>query len=62
MAARVQAVPPVVMTGGGARSAALVEALGRALDQPVTVLGDPQIAGALGAAVIAWEWDRKCEG
>ncbi len=62
MAARVQAVPPVVMTGGGARSAALVEALGRALDQPVTVLGDPQIAGALGAAVIAWEWDRKREG
>lgn len=62
MAARVQAVPPVVMTGGGARSAALVEALGRALDQPVTVLGDPQIAGALGAAVITWEWDRKREG
>lgn len=59
MAARVQAVPPVVMTGGGARSAALAEALGRALDQPVTVLGDPQIAGALGAAVIAWEGDRE---
>ena len=59
MAARVQAVPPVVMTGGGARSAALAEALGRALDQPVTGLGDPQIAGALGAAVIAWEGDRE---
>lgn len=44
---------PVVMTGGVAKNAALVKFLSEVLRQPIEVLDDPQIAGALGAALIA---------
>jgi predicted CoA-substrate-specific enzyme activase len=44
---------PVVMTGGVAKNRALVHFLERALGLEVVLLDDPQIAGALGAALIA---------
>lgn len=55
MAGRVSVMPPVVMTGGGALNPALVDALSAALHSPVSILGNPQVMGALGAAVFAWE-------
>ncbi len=55
MAGRVSVVPPVVMTGGGALNPALVDALSTALHSHVAILGNPQVMGALGAAVFAWE-------
>lgn len=44
---------PAVMTGGVAKNRALVHFLSSALGRPLEVLEDPQIAGALGAALIA---------
>ncbi|HEY6098187.1 MAG TPA: acyl-CoA dehydratase activase [Anaeromyxobacter sp.] len=41
----------VFMSGGVALNAAMVEALGEVLRAPVTVLPEPQLAGALGAAL-----------
>lgn len=49
----------MVMTGGGALNGALVDALSQTLKQPVQVLGNPQVMGALGAAVFARERGRK---
>lgn len=62
MAGRVGVVPQVVMTGGGALNGALVEALSRNLGHSVQVLGNPQVMGALGAAVFARESARKKKG
>lgn len=45
----------VVMTGGGAKNKGLVRALEEALNIRITVSGDPQLMGAMGAANIAWE-------
>lgn len=59
MAGRVGVAPQVVMTGGGALNGALVDALSQTLKQPVQVLGNPQVMGALGAAVFARERGRK---
>jgi predicted CoA-substrate-specific enzyme activase len=53
LVAQVGKASPVVMTGGVAKNAALVRFLGEALRQPIEVLETPQIAGALGAALIA---------
>jgi predicted CoA-substrate-specific enzyme activase len=46
---------PVVMTGGVAKNRALIHFLSEALRMPIEVLDEPQIAGALGAAIIARE-------
>ncbi|RFA11327.1 benzoyl-CoA reductase [Subtercola boreus] len=51
--AQVGKASPVVMTGGVAKNPALVAFLEEALGLPLEVLDDPQIAGALGAALIA---------
>lgn len=59
MAGRVGVVPQVVMTGGGALNRALADALSRHLGHPVRVLGNPQVMGALGAAVFARESAQK---
>ena len=59
MAGRVGVEPQVVMTGGGALNGALVDALSQSLHQPVQVLGNPQVMGALGAAVFAREFAQK---
>jgi predicted CoA-substrate-specific enzyme activase len=44
---------PVVMTGGVAKNAAAVHHIERELAMPLIIPSDPQIAGALGAALLA---------
>lgn len=53
MARRLGMVPPVMMTGGVARNAGVVQALGKALDLPLRVSPQAQLTGAIGAAVLA---------
>jgi len=61
VAARVAAMagrhvePPVLFTGGVAMISGMCEALAEALGQEVTVAPDPQMTGALGAALLAAE-------
>ena len=45
--------PPVIFTGGVARIAGMDAALESTLGQPIAVPPDPQITGALGAAILA---------
>jgi len=45
--------PPIVFTGGVALIPGMDNALATVLDQPVTVAPDPQMTGALGAALLA---------
>ncbi len=52
---RVGLQEPVIMTGGVARNAGVVRAIERELNVKVSVPDDPQINGALGAALLAWE-------
>jgi predicted CoA-substrate-specific enzyme activase len=49
--ARGHADAEVFMSGGVALNGAMVEALGHALGRPVAVVPEPQLAGALGAAL-----------
>lgn len=53
MARRVGLVPPVMMTGGVALNLGVVRALERQIGHPVTVTGQAQVNGALGAALLA---------
>lgn len=55
LARRVGIKPAVVMTGGVARNSGVVRAISRELKQDVIVPEHPQMAGALGAALFAWE-------
>lgn len=59
MCNRVGYAPKVVMTGGVALNANLVAALAAELHTPVAVAPHCQGAGAVGAAVLAWECYRK---
>lgn len=52
MAGRV-AAEPIIFTGGGALVSGMTEALERALKRPVVTAPDPQMTGALGAALLA---------
>jgi predicted CoA-substrate-specific enzyme activase len=45
--------PPVVMTGGVAKNIGVVKALEAKLETPLTIYTEPQIVGALGAALFA---------
>jgi predicted CoA-substrate-specific enzyme activase len=45
--------PPVVMTGGVAKNIGVVKALEEKLETPLTIYSEPQIVGALGAALLA---------
>ncbi len=47
------AKPPVAMTGGVAMNRAVVKLMGEQLGQSIVVPPDPQITGALGAALMA---------
>jgi predicted CoA-substrate-specific enzyme activase len=47
----------VVLTGGVAKNAAIVNLLERMLDRRVSVPEDPQIVTALGAALLARQWE-----
>jgi activator of 2-hydroxyglutaryl-CoA dehydratase len=51
--ARAHAGDEVLMSGGVALNGAMVAALRDALGRPVKVLPDPQLVGALGAALSA---------
>lgn len=53
MLQRVSTAPPVVFAGGAARNPCLARILGEALGCPVLVPADPQLVGALGAALLA---------
>lgn len=54
LVARVGVEPEVVLTGGVAQNPAVVEWLGRVLERPVLIPPEPQVTGALGAALYAW--------
>jgi activator of 2-hydroxyglutaryl-CoA dehydratase len=45
--------PPVVMTGGVAKNIGVVKALEAKLEVPLSIYSEPQIVGALGAALLA---------
>lgn len=47
--------PEVIMTGGVAKNIGVVKALEKALNQPLKIYMEPQIVGALGAAILALE-------
>ena len=53
MVTRLRAGPPFVMTGGVAKNAGVVAAVEELLGEPALVPEEPQIVGALGAAIIA---------
>ncbi|MCL6580389.1 MAG: acyl-CoA dehydratase activase [Firmicutes bacterium] len=59
MARRLDLRPPVVMTGGVARNVGLVRALETELGLPVIVPELAQLAGALGAAVLAAQVEEE---
>ncbi|MDH7601892.1 MAG: acyl-CoA dehydratase activase [Armatimonadota bacterium] len=53
MVLRLRAQPPFVMTGGVAKNTGVVAALREVLSSDVLVPSEPQIVGALGAALVA---------
>jgi len=53
MVARLRAEPPFVMTGGVAKNCGVVAALAERLNSDLLVPDEPQIVGALGAAILA---------
>ncbi|MEW5783919.1 MAG: acyl-CoA dehydratase activase [Bacillota bacterium] len=55
LVARVGLAEQVVMTGGVAKNGAVVRALADKLNTEILVPPEPQIVGALGAALLAWE-------
>lgn len=59
LAGQVGVEPRVVMTGGVALNGAVVAALGRRLGERISVPEAPQMAGALGAALIARDRDGR---
>jgi (R)-2-hydroxyacyl-CoA dehydratese activating ATPase len=54
--------PDVVMSGGVAQNEGVVRAISAALNQKVIVAPNPQIMGALGAALFAYEEVKKSDG
>jgi predicted CoA-substrate-specific enzyme activase len=57
MITRLRAEPPFVMTGGVAKNSGVVAALEERLGTRVLLPEEPQIVGALGAAIIAARGD-----
>lgn len=55
LARRVGVNDPVVMTGGVARNQGVVRAIERELGTDVIVPREPQLNGAIGAALLAWQ-------
>ncbi len=60
LVSRVGKKGPVVMTGGVAKNRAAVHYIEKALGLPVILPGNPQVAGALGAALIGLD-DYRAE-
>lgn len=61
LARRVGIRPVVAMSGGVALNQGIISALERELDVPIYVPRDCQLAGAIGAAVFAWESLNKAK-
>ncbi len=59
LARRIGYQSPVVMTGGVAKNAGVIRALEEKLETELLIPEEPQIIGALGAAVIAFERAQK---
>jgi len=59
LASRVGMAPEVMMTGGVAKNVAVVKGIEQAIGLPVTVPDEPQIVGALGAALLARDLAEK---
>ncbi len=59
LASRVGMTPRVIMTGGVARNTGVVRAVEKAIGLPITVPDNPQIVGALGAALLARIHDAR---
>ncbi|MGQ9493152.1 MAG: acyl-CoA dehydratase activase [Anaerolineae bacterium] len=59
LAARVGLEAEVVLTGGVALNVGVVTALARQSGYSITVPSDPQVVGALGAALYAWHRMRR---
>jgi len=51
-------VSPVYFTGGVALQPGMTRALAEVLSCPLRVAPNPQFTGALGAALLAGEWNR----
>jgi (R)-2-hydroxyacyl-CoA dehydratese activating ATPase len=60
LAQRVGMQPEVVMSGGVSRNSGIIRAMEAKLGKPVLVPEDPQMVGALGAALLAQEGSTKC--
>lgn len=59
LAQRAGIVPAVVMSGGVAQNAGVVQAISEKLQTPVQLAPNPQTIGALGAALYAYEMKIK---
>ncbi|MDP2854841.1 MAG: acyl-CoA dehydratase activase [Smithellaceae bacterium] len=59
LGSRIGLAPDVVMTGGVALNKGVVAALEKETGQKITVVENPQIIGAIGAALYAWETASK---
>jgi predicted CoA-substrate-specific enzyme activase len=61
MVASLHPKPPIAFTGGVSQNSDIAQKLGEELHQPVIVPGDAIYAGALGAAMIAWDHREKAQ-
>jgi len=59
LAGRVGIEPEITMTGGVAKNAGVVTELSDRVGHPLNLPAEPQTAGALGAALIAWEQGNR---
>jgi len=55
MVRRLGLVPPVAMAGGVAKNKGVVKAIEEEIGEPLLVPPEPQIVGALGAALVAMD-------
>lgn len=59
LASRVGVTAPIMMTGGVAKNRGVVHWLSQLLNQPIHIPDEPQIVGALGAAMLGKEMYEK---
>jgi len=61
MVASLHPIPPIAFTGGVSQNSDIAQKLGEELHQPVIVPRDAIYAGALGAALMAWDHRKTVE-
>jgi activator of 2-hydroxyglutaryl-CoA dehydratase len=61
MVASLHPEPPIAFTGGVSQNADIVQRLSKELGHPVIVPHDAIYAGAIGAALLAWEHRGETE-